>query len=100
MQELTDWMEALGREASALLMSVEFYAQIVKEKSTLRRLIQISNETMARSYQDEESAEDILQHIEKAVFDIANQQVELGNGDTKLVIGFCSHSLSLRLNRI
>jgi len=55
-------------------MNIEHYAQIVKEKSTLRRLIQISNEAMTRSYQDEEPAEEILQHIEKGVFDIANQQ--------------------------
>ncbi|MBN2318727.1 MAG: replicative DNA helicase [Acidobacteria bacterium] len=60
------------------VMNIEHYAQIVREKSTLRRLIQISNETMARSYQDEESAQEILQHIERAVFDIANQQFRTG----------------------
>jgi replicative DNA helicase len=59
-------------------LNIEFYSQIVKEKSTLRRLIQISHETMARSYQDEESALEILQHVEKAVFDIANQQFHTG----------------------
>jgi replicative DNA helicase len=59
-------------------MNIEFYAQIVKEKSTLRRLIQISNETMSRSYQDEESAEEILQGVEKAIFDIASQQFHTG----------------------
>ena len=59
-------------------MNIEHYAQIVREKSTLRRLIQISNETMARSYQDQESAEEILQHVEKAVFDISNQQFRTG----------------------
>jgi replicative DNA helicase len=55
-------------------INIEYYAQIVKEKSTLRRLIHISNETMTRSYQDEDSAEEILHHVEKAVFDIASQQ--------------------------
>jgi replicative DNA helicase len=55
-------------------MNIEHYARIVKEKSTLRRLIQVSNETMARSYQDEDSAEEVLQHVEKAIFDIAGQQ--------------------------
>jgi replicative DNA helicase len=59
-------------------MNIEFYAQIIKEKATLRRLIQISSETMTRSYQDEETAEDILQHVEKAIFDIANQQFRTG----------------------
>jgi len=59
-------------------MNIEHYARIVREKSTLRRLIQISNETMARSYQDEDPAEEILQHIERSVFDIANQQFRTG----------------------
>ncbi len=59
-------------------MNIEYYAEIVKEKSTLRRLIQISNETMARSYQDEEPAQDILQSMEKAIFDIASQQFHTG----------------------
>lgn len=59
-------------------MNIEFYADIVKEKSTLRRLIQISNETMARSYQDEEPAQEILQQVEKAIFDIASQRYHTG----------------------
>jgi replicative DNA helicase len=59
-------------------INIEYYAQIVKEKSTLRRLIQISSETMARSYQDEEAAEEILQQVEKAIFDIASQQFRTG----------------------
>ena len=59
-------------------LNIEYYAEIVKEKSTLRRLIQISNEIMARSYQDEEPAQEILQQIEKSIFDIANQQFRSG----------------------
>jgi replicative DNA helicase len=59
-------------------INIEFYAQIVKEKSTLRRLIQISSETMSRSYQDEDPAQEILQHIEKAIFDISKQQFRTG----------------------
>ena len=55
-------------------MNIEHYARIVKQKSTLRRLIQVSSETMARSYQDEDSAEEVLQQAEKAIFDIAGQQ--------------------------
>ncbi len=59
-------------------VNVEHYAQIVKEKATLRRLIQISNEIMARSYQSEEPAQDILSDIEKAVFEIASRQFLTG----------------------
>jgi replicative DNA helicase len=59
-------------------INIEFYAQIVKEKSTLRRLIQVSNEAMSRSYQDEEPAQDVLQYVEKAIFDIAGQHFHTG----------------------
>jgi replicative DNA helicase len=59
-------------------LNIEFYAAIVKEKSTLRRLIQLSNETMARSYQDEEAAEEILQDVEKTIFDIVSQRFHSG----------------------
>jgi replicative DNA helicase len=59
-------------------LNIEHYAQIVKSKSTLRRLIQISSEIMARSYQDEEPAQDILHNVEKAIFDIASQHFRTG----------------------
>ena len=68
-------------------INIEYYAQIVKEKSTLRRLIQISNETMARSYQDEEPAEEILQNVEKTIFDIASQQFHTGFTSISPVVG-------------
>jgi replicative DNA helicase len=55
-------------------INIEHYAKIVKEKATLRRLIQISNDIMVRSYQDEESAEEILEGVEKAIFDIGDQR--------------------------
>ncbi len=61
-------------------VNVEHYAQIIKEKATLRRLIQVSNEIMARSYQNEEQAGDILQDIERSVFEIANRQFQSGFG--------------------
>src|SRR5207247_140159 len=53
-------------------INIEHYAQIVKEKATLRRLIQISNEIMARSYQSEDSPLEILNDVEKAIFEIAS----------------------------
>ena len=58
--------------------NVEHYAHIVKEKATLRRLIQISNEIMLRSYQSEESVQEILESVEKAVFEVAGEQFRTG----------------------
>ncbi len=59
-------------------VNIEHYAQIVKEKATLRRLIQISNEIMMRSYQSEESAGEILSDVEKAIFELAGEQFRSG----------------------
>lgn len=59
-------------------INIEYYAQIVREKATLRRLIQISNEIMARSYQSEDTAQDILVEAEKQIFEIASQQFRTG----------------------
>jgi replicative DNA helicase len=59
-------------------VNIEHYAQIVKEKATLRRLIQISNEIMMRSYQSEETAVDLLGTVEKAIFELASQQFRGG----------------------
>jgi len=58
--------------------NVEHYAQIVREKAVLRRLIQVSNEIMARSYQSEDSVEEILEDVERAVFEIAGRHYQSG----------------------
>jgi replicative DNA helicase len=68
-------------------INIEHYAQIVKEKATLRKLIQISNEIMARSYQSEESAQDILEHVEKTIFDLSNQQFRSGFTPIEPLVG-------------
>ncbi|HYK90892.1 MAG TPA: replicative DNA helicase [Acidobacteriota bacterium] len=59
-------------------INIEHYAQIVKEKATLRRLIQISNEIMARSYQNEDTAQEILHEVEKQIFEIGSRQFRTG----------------------
>jgi replicative DNA helicase len=59
-------------------VNIEHYADIVKEKAALRRLIQISNEIMARSYESGEPAERILEDVEKSVFELANQRFRSG----------------------
>jgi replicative DNA helicase len=58
--------------------NVEYYAKIVKEKSTLRRLIQSSNDVLARAYDAEEDADDLLDEAEKAIFQIAEHRLRTG----------------------
>ncbi|MBM3790150.1 MAG: replicative DNA helicase [Acidobacteria bacterium] len=59
-------------------INISHYAQIVREKATLRRLIRISSDMMARSYQAEDPVEEILTAAEKAVFDLAGRQFRSG----------------------
>jgi replicative DNA helicase len=58
--------------------NVEAYAKIVKEKATLRRLIQLANEVLGRAYDAEEDADDLLDEAERAIFQIAEHKMRTG----------------------
>ena len=58
--------------------NVEYYARIVKEKSTLRRLIQSATEVLTRAYDAEATADDQLDEAERAIFDIAEGRARAG----------------------
>lgn len=50
--------------------NVRYYANIVKEKSTLRQLIKVSESIANECYLDKEKVENILEDAEKKMFDI------------------------------
>jgi replicative DNA helicase len=58
--------------------NVEYYAKIVKERSTLRRLIQSANDVLSRAYDAEEDADDQLDEAERAIFQIAEHRLRSG----------------------
>ena len=58
--------------------NVEHYARIVKEKSTLRRLIQSATEVLGRAYDAEEDADDLLDEAERSIFQIAEHRMRSG----------------------
>jgi replicative DNA helicase len=58
--------------------NVEHYARIVKEKSTLRRLISSANEVLGRAYDAEEDADVLLDEAERSIFQIADQRMRAG----------------------
>jgi replicative DNA helicase len=58
--------------------NVEYYAKIVKEKSTLRRLIQSANEVLGRAYDAEEDADELLDEAERSIFQIAEHRMRSG----------------------
>jgi replicative DNA helicase len=55
--------------------NVKYYANIVKEKSVMRKLIKASDEIMNLSYERSTSVEDVLEQAEKKIFDISQEKV-------------------------
>jgi replicative DNA helicase len=58
--------------------NVEYYARIVKEKSTLRSMIQAANDVLGRAYDAEEDADVLLDAAERAIFSIAENRLRAG----------------------
>src|SRR5262245_32926787 len=58
--------------------NVEYYARIVKEKSTLRRLIQSANDVLLKAYDAEEDADLLLDEAERSIFQIAEHRLRSG----------------------
>ncbi len=60
------------------LSNIEQYAEIVKEKSLLRKLIHASNSILNRGLSGEETPGELLEDAEKAIFEISQQRVHRG----------------------
>ena len=54
--------------------NVKYYADIVKEKSVLRKLIKASNEIINLGYSGASKIEDVLEQAEKSIFDISQEK--------------------------
>lgn len=54
--------------------NVKYYANIVKEKSVLRKLIKASNDIISMGYDTSTSVEDVLEKAEKKIFDISQEK--------------------------
>lgn len=54
--------------------NVKYYAQIVRDKAVLRRLIKVSEETANDCYMDKEKLEVILEKTEKQIFNIVQNR--------------------------
>jgi len=58
--------------------NVEYYAKIVEEKAVLRRLIDAGTRIVSNAFGETEHVDQILDHAEKAIFDIALKRVREG----------------------
>ena len=58
--------------------NVAHYAQIVKEKATLRNLIHSANKIVATAYSAEDEADDVLDRAQREIFAIAEDRIHSG----------------------
>jgi replicative DNA helicase len=58
--------------------NVEYYAKIVKEKSTLRSLIYSANKILAEAYAGEQEPDVLLDDAERQIFSIAEDRMRAG----------------------
>lgn len=66
--------------------NVKYYAQIVREKAVLRRLIKVAEEIANDCYLDKEKLDVILEKTEKQVFDIAQNRGSKEFTDIKEIV--------------
>jgi len=59
-------------------LNIEHHAQIIKEKSLLRRLILSSAKIMSSSYEQREDADELLNEAQKAIIEVAEQRIKPG----------------------
>jgi replicative DNA helicase len=58
--------------------NVEYYARIVKEKSTLRNLIFAANKILTNAYEADQESDLILDDAESAIFSVADDRLKAG----------------------
>ncbi len=59
--------------------NIDFYAKVVKQNSIRRHLLNVSNNLIAKAYDDSEDTREILADAEKQIFDISNDSSTTGN---------------------
>jgi replicative DNA helicase len=58
--------------------NVEYYARIVKEKSTLRNLIYAANKILSNAYEGDQESDLVLDEAESAIFAVADDRLKAG----------------------
>ncbi|MGM8215799.1 replicative DNA helicase [Bacillaceae bacterium W0354] len=66
---LTDLANAVPTAAN-----IEYYARIVEEKSTLRRIIQAATNIVTRTFEESDEVSEILDHAEKTILEVSQNK--------------------------
>jgi replicative DNA helicase len=59
-------------------LNIEYYAQIIKEKALLRRLIFSSARTISDSYEEKEDADEILDQAQASIVNLSDERARQG----------------------
>jgi replicative DNA helicase len=60
---------------SSTSANIKYHSKIVKEKSLMRSLLETSNEIMARVFEGEIDAEEMVDYAEQKIFDISEKRI-------------------------
>ena len=78
--ELSELEYLIGlASSSATSVNVGYYANIVREKATLRKIIRVSEEIASSCYNQEDSLDILMEEAEKQMFDVLQHR---GSSDT------------------
>jgi len=58
--------------------NIEHYVRIIKEKSTVRRLIHSANEILIKGFSNEEDVHELLNRAERSIFEISQDNLKTG----------------------
>ncbi len=59
-------------------LNIEYHTQTIKEKALLRRLILSSADTISRSYEQKEDADQILDEAQAGILEVAEKRIQQG----------------------
>lgn len=76
--------------------NIEAYCTIIKEKAILRKLINASNEIIAKGYQDNEDVRKVIEYAETRIFAISQQKEESDFTEMKEILMDVFHQLEER----
>ncbi len=60
------------------LVNIEHYVQIIREKSLFRQMIHSTNRIMVECFDQSESAEEVLDRAEQALFELSEKRIQSG----------------------
>jgi replicative DNA helicase len=79
--------------------SIEQYVKIVKDKSLLRNLIHAANNAIARAMEQSDTAEEIIDSAESAIFQIAEDRINQGFQSVPQIVKSSFGSIDALVNR-